>query len=132
MPGFYNDNPLSNYTIRDTYLYYIRNSEPHRLEASRIFNIDIDAKHMGPRMFDIHNEILHMNWKQYSLYIREHHGRIIKSFNSIPNNQLWIPDEIIMDKSNMLLSAYFAEYIIAEPFNVTKNTVYSIHNRLLA
>lgn len=132
MPGFYNDNPLSNYTIRDTYLYYIRNSEPHRLEASRIFNIDIDAIHMGPRMFDIHNTILHMNWKQYSLYIREHYGRIVKSFNSIPNNQLWIPDEIVMDKSNMLLSAYFAEYIIAEPFNVTKGTVYSIQNRLLA
>ena len=131
MPGFYAVNAISNYTIRDTYMYYLSNSEPHRLEASRIFNINI-PKNIDPRYLGISHEILNMNWIQYSLTIRTKYGRIVKDFAHTPNNQLWIPDEIVIDKSNMLLSDYFTDYLVAEPFDVTQGTVYSIQNRLLA
>ena len=131
MPGFYAVNPIANYTIRDTYIYYLSNSEPHRLEASRIFNTVI-PNHIDPRYLGISNEILNMTWVQYSLAIKDKYGRIVKSFAQTPNNQLWIPDEIVIDKSNMLLSDYFTDYLVAEPFDITQGTVYSIQNRLLA
>lgn len=131
MPGFYNGNVIGVNTIRDTYLYLLNNNESDRIEASRILNINIPKK-SDPSFLGISDDILNMNWIQYSLAIRSNYGRIVKRFGEVPNNQLWIPDKIVIDKGYMLLSDYFSEYSIAEPFDVTQGTVYSIQTRLLA
>jgi hypothetical protein len=125
IPGVYN----STETIRDTYIRLFRD-RVNRLEASRIFNFVIDEEYVLEDL-DISDEILNMKWIDYFLRINKYYGRVVKSFTQVDNNQLWIPDEIIIPRVNMLLSKYFNEYYTVDPINIKRGTVYSIDNRVL-
>ncbi len=129
MPGFYEDNPLSSETIIDTYVRLFENKE-HLREASRLFNVpinrDYDFDDLG-----VSDEVLDMTWSDYLVKINGRFGRAVKSFTSVNNNHLWIPDEIIIPKADMLMSPYFEEYFTRDPINTKRGVVYSIDNRIL-
>ena len=126
IPGVYN----ATETIRDTYIRLFRD-RVNRIEASRIFDFVIDEEYVLEDL-EISDEVLNMKWIDYFLRINKYYGRTVKSFTSVNNNQLWIPDEIIIPRVNMLLSKYFNEYYTTEPINIKRGTVYSIDNRVLS
>jgi hypothetical protein len=131
MGGFYRGYPVSNETIRQTYTILLEDVA-NRLEASRIFNVDIQLP-INLNVLGISEDVLNMTWWQYYIQVNGYFGRIVKTFNSrVDNNHLWIPDEIIIPKLNMLQSPYFSEYMIDEPIDVTRGIVYSIDNRIIA
>jgi hypothetical protein len=129
MPGFYGSNPESTEKIKDTYLRHF-DEKISRKEASKIFDVQITREY-DLRNLGVSDEVLNMTWGQYFQRINGRYGRAVKSFTPIKNNQLWIPDDIIIPKVNMLQSTYFREYSTGEPINVTRGTVYSIDNRVL-
>lgn len=129
MPGFYVDNPASSETIRDTYIRLFENKESRR-EASKLFNYNIDREYDLADL-GVSDEVLNMKWIDYLVRINGHYGRTVKNFSAINNNQLWIPDEIIIPKANMLLSPYFEEYYTRDLINIKRGTVYSIDSKVI-
>ncbi len=129
MPGFYEDNPASTETIRDTYIRLLEQRDS-RKEASRIFNYQIgrgyDFDDLG-----VSDEVLDMTWADYLVRINSRYGRAVKNFSAIHNNHLWIPDEIIISKADMLTSPYFGEYYTRDPINIKRGIVYSIDSRII-
>lgn len=131
MPGFYSKNGISDETIGDTYIRLLQNPA-NLLEASRLFNYEITDINTETLIdLGISTNILEAPWTEYFLSINTYYGRIIKDLDKTINNHLWIPDEIIIPKINMLTSPYFGEYFTEEPINVKKGTVYSIDNRII-
>jgi hypothetical protein len=79
--------------------------------------------------YGISDDIAYLNWPQYLLHIlRKKFGRIIKSTSQIENNTLWIPDEIVMDKFEILNHSYFSTLQVSDLSQVdaTKTPIYSI------
>jgi ribosomal protein L14 len=123
MPGFYSKNGISDETIGDTYIRLLQNPA-NLLEASRLFNYEITDINTETLIdLGISTNILEAPWTEYFLSINTYYGRIIKDLDKTINNHLWIPDEIIIPKINMLTSPYFGEYFTEEPINVKKGTV---------
>jgi hypothetical protein len=129
MPGFYRHTPMGQRTIRDTYRELLGIVE-NRIEPSRIFNTNISGP-MDINTLNISEHILNMTWSQYYMYIRNVYGRIVKNSDRVPNNQLWLPDNVVYSKGLMLLSPYFNEYLSREHIDVSRGTVYSIDGRML-
>jgi hypothetical protein len=129
IPGFYRWSEVGNRTIRDTYMELLQNPQ-NRQEASRIFNVNINIP-IDVRILRIDDNILNITWSEYYATIRRIYGRIVKSVHGVPNNQLWIPQIVVQSKENMLLTPYFAEYLIPEPNDITRGTVYSIDGRII-
>jgi hypothetical protein len=131
IPGFDVNNPISDETIRDTYIRIFESDKKSRDEASVLFNIDKFTEDFVFSQFGVDNEVLNMRWIDYYLRIHVHFGRPVKILHGMDNNQLWIPDEIIIPKEDMLMSPYFEEYYTRDPINTKKGVVYSIDNRVL-
>jgi hypothetical protein len=128
MPGFDYRNYTSNEKIIDTYANIFKNRE--QLAEANIFygvNIktlaEIDQYNIMPSLFGI-------TWKQYYDYISTNYGRIIKSTDEVQNNQLYIPDTVIIPKWQMLNHSYFDALTSMDTIDITSQIVYTIDGRI--
>jgi hypothetical protein len=121
-------------TVRKTYnrlLFDDEHQEHNRLEASRIFGVEI-SKPSDIDECGIDQSILDTSWKRYFelISIYEMKNFIIKSSKLETNSQnhLWIPDEIVLTNEQILekLSLKLEE----EDINVLVNPVYTLDDRL--
>jgi hypothetical protein len=128
-PGFDTDQPISETTIRQTYENLLED-EDNLAEANRIFGINIPNS-SEIHKYQISDEILDMTWLQYVKRIkRNSYGRIVKNFDEyVPNNHLWIPDEVITPRRELFTGIYFRSLQSAAPIDIRREIVYTIDNR---
>lgn len=120
-------------TIRETYirlLFSDANQEQNRIEASRIFGVEIKEESDIDRC-GISKFMLDKSWKKYFGLISLAHAQnwIIKS-GLLPDSRkdhLWIPDEIVLPNQQIL--ALLANPV-EENINVRNGPVYTIDGRL--
>jgi hypothetical protein len=98
---------------------YIRGSTPkdkleNLKELNRIMGKPAKNEFDNVRFYDISKDILNMTWPDYYKNIVLERSKILKSLERVDNNHLWIPDEIVMDKLEMLNHPYFNEFIVSE------------------
>ena len=131
-PGFDENTNISQMSIKST-LADALISESARKEASIVFNMKIS----GPgdiKKLQIEQEVLDMSWYKYFtdvlIYTR---GRLIKQLKERKdNNQLWIPDNIIIPKVKMLHHSYFEELRGSIPTNVRKAPLYTLDDKIIS
>jgi hypothetical protein len=131
LPGFNSANPLSNETIRARYSILLQNPK-NRAEANRIFGIKIDRADEMERYY-ISDDVYNMTWMDYFKELKEegHFGRIVKDFDDyVDNNHLWIPDEIVVPKIDMLTNRYFNRLRSDIPIDIRRESVYTIDGRV--
>ena len=131
-PGFHMDNIISASTVKSTLLEAL-NNEVAIKEASMVFNTKIS----GPsdiKKLQIEQEVLDMTWQKYlTEAIVPLSGRIVKQLkNRKDNNQLWIPDSVIIPKVQMLHHTYFEELRGSIPTNVRKAPLYTLDGKILS
>jgi hypothetical protein len=128
-PGFDENNNMS---IQSTLLETLKN-ESDRKEASIVFNMKIS----GPndiKKLQIGQEVLNMTWHKYLAdVIIPLRGRMIKQqIERKDNNQLWIPDTIIIPKVDMLRHTYFDELRGSISTNVRKAPLYTLDGKIIS
>ena len=130
LPGFNSANPISGQTIGDT--YYLRLLHPAEMtEANRIFGININDP-AAWKNYRVSDQISNMTWIDYFKELKEdgRFSRIVKNFGGwVPNNHLWIPDEIVLPKLQMLTNGYFNSLRSDVPIDIRKEIVYTMDNR---
>jgi hypothetical protein len=131
-PGFDRDTPIANSSIRTTLLDSLT-GETARKEASIVFNTKIS----GPgdlKKLQIGQEVLDMTWHTYlKEAIIPNGGRLLKQLiDRKDNNQLWIPDSVVIPKVQMLHHRYFEELRGAIPTNVRKAPLYTLDGKIMA
>ena len=129
MPGFDYRNYTSNEKIVETYTKSF--SIPERLtEMNRIYNVTIDSI-ADIDEYGISDDILNTKWLNYGYYISDDKlGRIIKSTTDIDNNHLYIPDNVIIPKWQMLNHSYFDELTSMDTIDITIQIVYTLDGRI--
>jgi hypothetical protein len=130
-PGFDKDTPIANSSIRTTLLDSLT-GETARKEASTVFNTKIS----GPsdiKKLQIGKEVLDMTWHTYlKEAIIPNSGRLLKQLvDRKDNNQLWIPDSVIVPKVKMLHHDYFQELRGSIPTNVRKAPLYTLDGKIM-
>jgi hypothetical protein len=126
LPGMDKNNSICKETIIETYGKSFKDIKNIR-EAQAIFDMP-----MGEMANWVEREVLSLTWGEYFNKTKKKLGRIVKSFNYNPNtNHLWIPDNVIIPKIDMLRNTYFSEFISTTSINVRNSTIYTIDNRLL-
>jgi hypothetical protein len=129
-PGFDKDTPIANSSIKSTLMDSLA-SETARKEASIVFNTKIS----GPgdlKKLQIGQEVLDMTWHTYlKEAIIPNSGRLLKQLiDRKDNNQLWIPDSVVIPKVQMLHHRYFEELRGSIPTNVRMAPIYTLHGIL--
>ena len=119
-------------SIQSTLLETLKN-ESARKEASIVFNMKIS----GPsdiKKLQIGQEVLNMTWHKYLAdVIIPLRGRMIKQLiERKDNNQLWIPDTIIIPKVDMLRHTYFDELRGSISMNVRKAPLYTLDGKIIS
>lgn len=129
-PGFDKDNSIANTPIGSTLLDALT-SETARKEASIVFNSKISSPSDLKRV-QIGQEVLDMTWHTYLKdAIIPNSGRLLKQLiDRKDNNQLWIPDSVIIPKVQMLHHRYFEELRGSIPTNVRKAPLYTVDGKL--
>ena len=128
-PGFDSTNALSQRKILDTLLELLQ-IESNRLEANRIFGINIDRAEDYNR-YNIEPDILNTTWMAYFVEMQYNFGRITKNINDpVENNHLWIPDTIVLPKNMMLANKYFESFKSDVPVDIRIMPVYTIDRRI--
>ena len=125
-PGMNKDSPMCNETIQETYRKLFTDVSNIR-EAQEVFNMPFTdmANWVEPKT-------LGMTWGHYFDEVKEKLGRIVKSFSARPTtNHLWIPDNVILPKIDMLNHPYFRTFVSQSPINVRTQSVYTLDNRFL-
>ena len=75
--------------------------------------------------------VLNTKWLNYGYYISDDKlGRIIKSTTDIDNNHLYIPDNVIIPKWQMLNHSYFDELTSMDTIDITSQIVYTLDGRI--
>lgn len=126
LPGMNRDNPICNETIQETYRKAFAEVSNIR-EAQAVFDMPFNemANWVDPR-------ILGLTWGAYFNGVKSKLGRIVKSFIHKPDtNHLWIPDNVILPKIDMLRHPYFRDFVTDSPINVRNQIVYTIDSRIL-
>ena len=131
LPGFDKDTTIANSSIKSTLLDSLTN-EPARKEASIVFNTKIS----GPgdlKKLQIGQEVLDMTWHTYlKEAILPNGGRLLKQLiDRKDNNQLWIPDSLVIPKVQMLHHRYFEELHGNIPTNVRKAPLYTLDGKIM-
>jgi hypothetical protein len=130
-PGFDSVNPLSRVTVYDTYSDLLTRTPELLDESNRIFGIDI-ADESEIDFYGISGEIMNMTWLQYFKKLGTKHGRIVKNLKSkAENNNLWIPDTIIIPKEDMFKKDYFTSLESSLPIDIRYQLIYTLDGRLL-
>jgi hypothetical protein len=127
-PGFYKSTDTISNSLKVAFT-----NEANRKEASVVFNKTI-RKPEDVNNLEIGAEILNITWrKYYTEFVLHIAGRLVKSaISSVNNNQLWIPDNVIIPKSKMLKLYYFSELIDNNlDINVRKSPVYTIDGKIM-
>jgi hypothetical protein len=127
-PGFYNSTDTISNSLKAAFT-----NEVNRKEASVVFNKTI-RKPEDVNNLEIGAEILNITWrKYYTEFVLHIAGRLVKSaISSVNNNQLWIPDNVIIPKSKMLKLYYFSELIDNNiDINVRKSPIYTIDGKII-
>ena len=126
LPGINGINPISSETINETYVKAFKNASNIE-EAKVIFDTPfVNIAKWVPA------KTLKMTWDKYFNAVQKKLGRIVKSFSTgVPNNHLWIPDNVILPKLDMLRHPYFRTFITETPINVREQIVYTIDNRVM-
>jgi hypothetical protein len=126
LPGMNKDSPMCNETIQETYRKLFTDVSNIR-EAQEVFDMPFTdmANWVEPKT-------LGMTWGRYFDEVKEKLGRIVKSFTARPEtNHLWIPDNVILPKIDMLRHPYFRTFVSDSPINVRTQSVYTLDNRFL-
>ncbi len=126
LPGMNKDSPVCNETIQDTYKKAFTEVSNIR-EAQAVFEMPFNemANWVEPRT-------LGMTWGRYFNEVKEKLGRIVKSFQNKPEtNHLWIPDNVILPKIDMLRHPYFRTFVTDSPINVRTQSVYTLDDRIM-
>ena len=126
LPGMNRNNPICNESIQETYRKAFEEVSNIRA-AQAIFDMPFNemADWVEPRT-------LGLTWGAYFNQVKTKLGRIVKSFNRTPDtNNLWIPDNVILPKIDMLRHPYFREFVTDSPINVRNQPVYTLDNRIL-
>ena len=129
-PGFNSENPLSSQTIGDTYYFRLLNQADMR-EANRIFGININNP-AAWKNYRVSDRISNMTWMDYFKELKGegHFCRIVKDFDKeVANNHLWIPDNIVIPKLQMLTNGYFNSLRSDVQIDIRKEIVYTMDNR---
>ena len=129
-PGFNSENPLSSQTIGDTYYFRLLNPAD-MTEANRIFGININDP-AAWKNYRVSDQISNMTWLDYFKELKGegHYCRIVKDFNKeVVNNHLWIPDNVVVPKLQMLTNGYFNSLRSDVPIDIRKEIVYTMDNR---
>jgi hypothetical protein len=128
-PGFYNSTDTISNSLKTAFT-----NEATRKEASVVFNKTI-RKPDDVNNLEIGAEILNISWHlYYTEYVLNMSGRLVKNaISSVNNNQLWIPEDVIIPKSKMLKLDYFSELIDKNiDINVRKSPVYTIDGKIMS
>jgi hypothetical protein len=128
-PGFYNFTDTISNSLKTAFT-----NEATRKEASVVFNKTI-RKPDDVNNLEIGAEILNISWHlYYTEYVLNMSGRLVKNaISSVNNNQLWIPEDVIIPKSKMLKLDYFSELIDKNiDINVRKSPVYTIDGKIMS
>lgn len=125
MPGFLDTKT----TIRDTYNSIIPKNSEYLEELNRLMDLSIDLPY-NLSNYKIDKDVLDSTWNDYYLDISEKYGRIVKKFDPVHLNHLWIPPTIIIDKVDMLHNSYFDSLKNSVVLNITKQLIYTLDNRL--
>lgn len=101
------------------------------IEMTRIFGTDNMAK------FYISQDVLQASWLVYFNHIHEDSNslfnRIIKRTSSpIVNNQLYIPDSVVLTTKEMISHPYFDELKSADAIDVSTDIIYNIDKRIIS
>jgi hypothetical protein len=126
LPGMNKDSPMCNETIQETYRKLFTDVSNIR-EAQEVFDMPFTdmANWVEPKT-------LGMTWGRYFNEVKEKLGRIVKSFSARPTtNHLWIPDNVILPKIDMLHHPYFRTFVSQSPINVRSQSVYTLDNRIV-
>jgi hypothetical protein len=136
--GFSGRSEYSKKTIRDTLQELAditypfgpsKDKEANLRELNRIMGKSTTRVFNRMNFYDISSEILNMTWEEYYKNGIQA-GKIVKSLNrdGVDNNHMWIPDEIVMDKVEMLNHPYFKEMLITDlsQINTKRTPIYSI------
>ena len=131
-PGFDTDMTISNIPIGSTLLEALK-SETARKEASIVFNTKISSP-SDLKKLQIGQEVLDMTWHTYLKdAIIPSSGRLLKQLiDRKNNNQLWIPDSVIIPKVQMLHHRYFEELRGSIPTNVRKAPLYTLDGKIIS
>ena len=130
-PGFDSVNPLSSVTVYDTYSDLLDRTPELLDESNRIFGIDI-ADESEIDHYGISGEIMNMTWLKYFKKVGTKYGRIVKNLKSeAENNNLWIPDTIIIPKEDMFKKDYFSSLKSSLPIDIRYQLIYTLDGRLL-
>jgi hypothetical protein len=130
-PGFNSENPLSSQTIGDTYYFRLLNPADMR-EANRIFGIKINDP-AAWKNYRVSDQIFNMTWLDYFKELKGegHYCRIVKDFDKeVANNHLWIPDNVVLPKLEMLMNGYFNTLRSNIPIDIRKEIVYTMDDRI--
>jgi hypothetical protein len=126
LPGMNRNSPICSETIQETYRKAFTDVSNIR-EAQAIFNMPFDDM-----PYWVPPKTLSMTWGRYFNEVKERLGRIVKSFTASPDtNHLWIPDNVILAKIDMLRHPYFREFVSDTPINVRTQSVFTIDNRVI-
>jgi hypothetical protein len=130
-PGFNRTREISKVSIHDS-LSSVLSNKKNYIEASRVFNIKISGPGNIKRL-NIGKEVLNMPWLEYYNHvIIPSRGHLLKQLvERGDNNQLWIPDNVIIPKVDMLGHAYFRELRGSVPTNVRNAPLYTLDSKLL-
>jgi hypothetical protein len=129
-PGFDSVNPVSSVTVYDTYSDLLDTTPDLLDESNRIFGIDI-ANESEIDFYGISGKIMNMTWLKYFKEINKNYGRIIKNVeNKAENNNLWIPDTIIIPKEDMFNKDYFTSLKSSLPIDIRYQLIYTLDGRL--
>ncbi len=131
-PGFDKDTVIANTSIGSTLLEALK-SETARKEASIVSNTKISSPGDLKRV-QIGQEVLNMTWYTYlKEAIIPNSGRLLKQLiDRKDNNQLWIPDSVIIPKVQMLHHRYFEELRGSIRTNVRKGPLYTLDGKIMA
>jgi hypothetical protein len=126
LPGMNKDSPICNETIQETYRRAF--TDVSNIKAAQII-FDMPFSDMANW---VEPNTLGMTWGRYFNEVKEKLGRIVKSFTATPNtNHLWIPDNVIFPKIDMLRHPYFSSFVSDSPINVRSQSVFTLDNRIL-
>ncbi len=146
-PGAYNKSQISEEPIEETYDFsFIEKYEDKTeydqeevlrewTEFSNIMNITGTIENYSIDDCNIEDSIKKLEWKDYFYKIthipNKLYGKIIKDSTNFPeNNQLWIPDEIVLSNYQTLQLPYFDSLKYTGPIDLTVDRIYSILNKI--